>query len=167
VNEFRSRRGGHASLWFDLDGSVSAHAVEWFNGGSAAAKQRARQTEFIPFTFGLGSDHRLAVRAFTSGSGGSGALGNGSYQNVAHDQSSEVSAINGPRPTDLLDRDPGFLLPCNGVGQMPAIHRHEVILRQAAPVVEILHLLNAPAKPHVILASRAAKSSELCVARPM
>jgi len=24
-------RGGHASLWFDLDGSVSAHAVEWFN----------------------------------------------------------------------------------------------------------------------------------------
>ena len=24
-------RGGHTSLWFDLDGSVSAHAVEWFN----------------------------------------------------------------------------------------------------------------------------------------
>jgi pimeloyl-ACP methyl ester carboxylesterase len=23
--------GGHTSLWFDLDGSVSAHAVEWFN----------------------------------------------------------------------------------------------------------------------------------------
>ncbi len=23
--------GGHVSLWFDLDGSVSAHAIEWFN----------------------------------------------------------------------------------------------------------------------------------------
>ena len=33
-----------------------------------------------------------AVRAFTSGMGGSAALGTGSYQNVAHDQSSWVSA---------------------------------------------------------------------------
>jgi fermentation-respiration switch protein FrsA (DUF1100 family) len=24
-------RGGHASLWFDLDGSVSARAIEWFD----------------------------------------------------------------------------------------------------------------------------------------
>ena len=23
--------GGHVSLWFDLDGTVSAHAIEWFN----------------------------------------------------------------------------------------------------------------------------------------
>ena len=35
---------------------------------------------------------RLAVRAFWSGSVGSGALGVGSYQKVAADQSSQVSA---------------------------------------------------------------------------
>ena len=38
----------------------------------------------------------FAVRAFTPGIGGSAVLGNGSYQNVAQDQSSCVSTS--PRP---------------------------------------------------------------------
>ena len=37
---------------------------------------------------GFSTGHRLAVRAFTSGNAGSGALGTGSYQKVAQDQSS-------------------------------------------------------------------------------
>ena len=105
----------------------------------------------------------LAVRAFTSGSGGSGALGTGSYQNVAHDQSSCVSA----RPFfvgDLLDRDPGLLLPGDRVGQVPAVHRDEVLLVQAASVVQKRRLLDAPRQAHVVLAARAADGGELLVA---
>ena len=50
--------------------------------------------------------------------------GDGSYQKVAHDQSSCVSG----RPLssgDLLDRDPGLLLPGDRVGQVPAVHGDE------------------------------------------
>ena len=50
---------------------------------ASAAKPRVRSSEGSPH-----EPQRFAVRPLTSGSGGSGALGIGSYQNVAQLQSS-------------------------------------------------------------------------------
>ena len=68
------------------------------------------------------------------------------------------------RVGDLLDRDAALLLPGDRVGQVPAVHRDEVLLVQAAPVVEERRLLDAPGQADIVLAAGAADGGKFLVA---
>src|SRR5262245_28957562 len=65
--------------------SVARHFTNL--GTCNPASKNHTQSEALPYLLQI-----FAVRACTSGIGGKGALGTGSYQKVAQDQSSRVSA---------------------------------------------------------------------------
>ena len=108
---------------------------------------------------------RSAVRACRSGRAGSGALGTGSYQYVALDQSSEVSA----RP--LFQAICWMVMracccQASRIGKVPAIHGNEVILIEAAAVVQKRRLLDTPRQTDIVFTASSYDGGELAGRRP-